>query len=61
MHKYDNSLILIAKESFEDARILDRFAREHNVDSESLYNESEDYNKELFTGKLIYRVIDENG
>ncbi len=60
-YEYDNSIILIAKEPFEDARLLGPFAREHNVDPESLYNESEDYNKELFTGKLIYRVIDENG
>ena len=60
-HEYDNSIILIAREAIEGRQVLGPFAREHNVDPESLYNESEDYNKELFTGKLIYRVIDENG
>ena len=61
LHEYDNSIILIAREPIEGRQALGPFAREHNVDPESLYNESEDYNKELFTGKLIYRVIDENG
>ena len=60
-HEYDNSIILIAREAIERRQVLGPFAREHNVDPESLYNESEDYNKELFTGKLIYRVIDEKG
>lgn len=41
--------------------MLGPFAKEPNVDPESLYNESEDYNKEILAGKLIYRVIDENG